>query len=348
LTSPPDELLARLPDNAALPDTEGEALLGRLLERLPVGIVSVNERLEIEYANSAAVAYIGGFGDLLPEPWPVFSLRKFAAGLFTDTPARRRVVKTRSGRLLELEGLPAEDGSAVLLLRDVTERARRRRAEREWVANASHELRTPIAAIASAVEVLQGGAKEAPTERDRFLEHIERESRRLSRLAEALLLLARVQTGHGAIALELVDVKPLLEDVVAALDPRDGVDVRVDCSSGRSVLADRDLLRQAVFNVAANAARHTTQGVIEVACREEGAVCEIEVRDTGPGIPELERRRVFERFFRGGGNGRGGFGLGLALTREITRALGGRVELDSSPQGTRVRIQLPAARVVHE
>jgi two-component system phosphate regulon sensor histidine kinase PhoR len=318
-----------------------------LLERLPLGVVGVDEQLTIEYANAAALACLRGaeVGDLLPEPWPVFSLRKFASRLFTETPPTRRVVEAGAGALLTLEGLPAEDGSAVLLLQNVTEREGVRRAEREWVTNAAHELRTPISAIASAVEVLQGGAKETPEERDRFLQHIERESSRLIRLAEALLLLARIQTGQ-VIALELVQLEPLLLDVARTIQPHDGVAVRVDCADKPSVLADPDLLRQAVLNVAANAARHTTGGAIELTAREDTAICEIEVRDTGGGIKEAEQERVFERFFRAEGSEKGGFGLGLAITQEIARAFGGRVDLDSSRDGTVVRLQLPAAKVV--
>ena len=316
-----------------------------LLERLPLGIVSVDDRLRIEYANRLALDYLGGgsIGELLPEPWPVFSLRKFASRLFTDAPALRRIVNADPA-LIEVDGLPAEDGSAVLLLQDVTAREGARSAEREWAANAAHELRTPISAIVSAVDVLQRGAKHEPTERDLFLGHVERESARLGRLADALLLLARVQTGH-VMALELVQLQPLLKDVAAAIRPDAEVEVRVDCADGLSVLADPVLLRQAVLNLAANAARHTKHGAIELTAHEDTTTCEIEVRDTGGGISEVEQERVFERFFRANGS-TDGFGLGLAITREIARALGGRVDLDSSPDGTSVRLQLPLVRLV--
>jgi signal transduction histidine kinase len=349
-----DLLLAHLDSNrqplAAVPAV-GDLTLGRLLGRLPIGIVSLNSRLGIEYLNTAAVTYLGPseIGSLLPDPWPVFSLRKFAARLFTSLPAPRRIVETRDGLLLEVDGIPPEERqSALLLLQDVTARERHSRGEREFVANAAHELRTPIAAISSAVEVLQAGAKENPADRDLFLQHIERESDRLVRLTGSLLQLARIQSGDRVIALRLVDVRPLLDDVARELDPPDGVEIRVSCESGLSALADHDLLCQAVRNIAENAVRHTTAGLVELACRDEGQACEIEIRDTGPGIAEHERERVFERFFRADGSAKGGFGLGLAITREIARALGGTLEIDSVPgAGTRVRFRLPAARVIH-
>jgi signal transduction histidine kinase len=333
----------------AVPSLDGLAL-GRLLGRLPIGIVSLDPTLAVEYFNPAALDYLGcgAVGELLPDPWPVFSLRKFAGRLFSEVPPPRRIVETESGRLLELDGIPAEEGpNALLLIHDVTARERRSRAEHEFVINAAHELRTPIAAIGGAIEVLQKGAKGKRADRDLFLGHIERESNRLGRLAAALLLLARIQTGHGVTALAVVEVRPLLEDVVRQLEPGDGVELRISCEPGLSVLADRDLLQQAVLNIAANAVRHTREGEVELACHDLGQLREIEVRDTGPGIAERDRERLFDRFFRVRGAKSTGSGLGLAISREIAHALGGTIELDSTVgSGTRVRLRLPAARLV--
>ncbi|MFL5921208.1 MAG: sensor histidine kinase [Gaiellaceae bacterium] len=358
MSSPPNESildpravlqLAGPAPPAAAAEVDGAA--GLLLRRIPIGVVSVTEGLRVEYANPAAVAYLGaGVGELLPEPWPLVSLRKFAVSLFTDSPPARRIIETRGGRLLELDGVPAQASTtALLLIADVTARERRDRAEREFVSNAAHELRTPIAAIASAVEVLQGGAKDEPSERDLFLGHVSRQSERLSRLSEALLLLARIQTGDGVTTLRLVEVRPLLDEIKAELDLGDGVDLRISCEDGLCVFADRDLLRQAILNIAVNARRYTAAGEIVLTGRDLGRLCEIEVRDTGPGMSELDQKRVFERFFRVDGSAPGGFGLGLPIAREIVRALGGTVELDSIPgNGTRVRLRLPAARVVQK
>jgi PAS domain S-box-containing protein len=326
------------------------AALGRLLGRLPVGIVSLNPQLEIEYLNPAARVYLGSgaSGRLLPDPWPAFALRKFARRLFGSSPPPRQLVETASGRLLELEGIPGgRDASALLVMHDVTARERRSRAEHEFVANAAHELRTPIAAIGSALEVLQNGAKETPADRDLFLAHIERESDRLVRLASALLLLARIQTGQEQPVLELVEVGPLLEELAAQAQPAPGVAVRVECATGVGVLADRDLLRQAAWNLVANAVRHTPAGTIRLIGRDLGRISEIEVRDTGTGIAETVQERIFDRFFRGELRAGSGFGLGLPIAREIVRSLGGTIILDSKPgEGTRVRLIVPSARLV--
>lgn len=327
------------------------APLFRLVGRLPIGVVSLDSNLIIEYLNPSSRVFLGNarVGALLPEPWPHLSLRKFASRLFSAAPPAKQLAETASGRLLELDGLAARpDESGLLLIHDVTIRERQRRAEREFVTNAAHELRTPIAAIASTLDVLQSGAKDVPDDRDRFLEHLQRESDRLGRLVGALLMLARIQNGQQSPALDLVEVRPLLTDVGAELRPRGGVRVAVECAAGVGMLADLDLLRQAVWNVAANAATHTAKGEIRLVGRDLGRMSEIEIRDTGPGMSEAERARAFDRFYRARNVTSGpGFGLGLPIAREITRALGGSLSLESELDvGTRVRVHLPSARLV--
>jgi len=324
--------------------------LRRLLHRLPMGVVSVKQDLTVEFVNPSARVFIprAGVGTLLPDPFPDFSLRKFTRRLFTSTPPVRQLVETPSGRLLELDGIPGGGNeNALLLVQDVTTRERRLRAEQEFAVNAAHELRTPIAAITSALEVLGSGAKEIPADRDRFLGHIEREAARLARLVGALLLLARIQTGQEQPSLQLVDVAPLLEDIAAQLQPLEGVAVRVDCAPRVAMLADADLLRQAIWNLATNAVTHTASGEIRLSGRDLGRMTEIEVRDTGSGIPSDARAQVFDRFYRVERRVDGGLGLGLPLSQEIARALGGVLTLDSEPGiGTRVRVRLPSARLI--
>lgn len=259
-------------------------------------------------------------------------------------------VRHRDGRWLVLDGglTAIEDGETKLWLvtaRDVTERARREQAEREFVANAAHELLTPLAAMNAAIDVLQCGAKEIPAERDAFLDDLEREVDRLGRLAHALLVLARVQATAEPLRVQPVELCPLLHEVASSL--RTGTEVQVDvvCGEGVAVLAERDLLERALTNVAENAAAHTARGCIVLAARPsgEGRVA-IEVRDTGSGMPPDERERAFERFYRAGARGGEGFGLGLAIVREAVRVLNGTVEIDSEPGiGTAVRLTLAEA-----
>ena len=259
-------------------------------------------------------------------------------------------IRHRDGRWLVLDGaLTTVDagGSELLLVtaRDVTERARRERAEREFVANAAHELLTPLAAMNAAIDVLQAGAKEIPAERDAFLADLEREIDRLGRLAHALLVLARVQATQDALHLHPVELSPLVHEVAQSLCAGAEVDVNVICDEEIAVLAQRELLERALANLAENAVAHTKRGCIVLAARSrpDGRV-EIEVRDTGSGMPPDKRERAFERFYRMGARGSEGFGLGLAIVHEVVRVLDGEIEIESEPGvGTAVRLTLPAA-----
>ncbi len=236
---------------------------------------------------------------------------------------------------------------AVATFEDATDRERRSRAEREFVTNAAHELRTPLTVIASAVEVLQAGAKEDPEARDRFLDHIDRATDRLERLGRALLTLARTQTGQESAKLDVVALRPLLESIAAEIEPQEEVAVDVTCGSDLAALANRDLLEQALSNVARNAATHTASGSIHLAGRPDGGSVAIEIRDTGTGVSSEDRERVTERFYRAAGTEVDGAGLGLSIAAESVRAMGGTLDLEAvEPHGTRVRVMLPLARLV--
>jgi signal transduction histidine kinase len=323
--------------------------LERLLERLHEGVLTVDAAGRVEFANDAARELLAGtglqVGRPLPEPWPALSLGGLARELFRDDarPAHARVED--DDRTLALVGIPARGSeTVVLVLRDLTEDERRERAEREFVANAAHELRTPLQTILGAVEALNAGAKDDAEEQARFLGHIEREGKRLARLTRALLVLARAQTRAEGVSLSPVAVRPLLEDIAAGLTVADGVAVQVTCPEDLDALGDRDVLEQAVANLAANAARHTEAGriVLRGVPGDDGSVV-VAVEDTGPGIPVQARTRAFDRFYRPGARDSEGFGLGLAIARESARALGGDIELHDGPGGgTLALIVLPA------
>jgi signal transduction histidine kinase len=321
----------------------------RVLMQLPQGVVLVDSNLVVDYANPAAerLLGVGAPGDPLPDPWPDFSLRALAASLFrTDPPTGGTLVET-DHHFFWVKGLPPSTAeTAILIVDDVTEREWARRNEREFVENAAHELRTPLAAIISVMDVLESGAKDIPEARDRFLKHIRIHSERLSRLARSLLVLARLQTGAEQPRLTVVPVGPLLEEIAGRLDPARSVEVSVRSSAETGVLADRDLLHRALANVAENSAKHTQKGEIVLEARGNGTTTEIEVRDTGPGMTDEERARAFQRFYRSS-NGTDGFGLGLAIAQEAVLAIGGTIELESKAGvGTRVRVALPSAKIL--
>ena len=225
---------------------------------------------------------------------------------------------------------------------DVTERERRERAERDFVTNAAHELQTPLAAITSAIEVLQAGAKTRAADRDRFLGHIEDASRRLDRLTRALLVLARAETRDEPVRREVVAVAPLLRAVARDL-PRER-EVEIRCEPDVAVIANRPLLEQAIANLGHNALKHT-RGRVVLSGEHVGSRVAIRVHDSGQGIPPEARARVFDRFYRAD-DAAEGFGLGLAIVAAAVSALEGELAFATSEAGTTVTITLPAARIV--
>jgi signal transduction histidine kinase len=335
---------------------EGERdRLRMLLERLHEGVVTVDEELVVRFANAEARRMLGGRlaeGDQLPDPWPGFSLRDFAASLFeSDGRLTQAHVRPDEERAFAVVGIPTqpETEDVMIVLDDLTEEERRELAEREFVTNAAHELRTPLTTIIGAVEVLQAGAKDNDAERDRFLAHIAREAERLARLARALLTLARAHAGQERPRPELVEIGALLEEIALDVRPAPGVGVTVEAPPELDALVNRDLLEQAVRNLADNAAKHTRSGRIVLRAYAQGRNVRVEVEDTGVGMSAETQRHVFDRFYRGRDRDAEGFGLGLAIVRQAVRSLDGRVELDSAPgKGTLVRIELDRVRVREE
>lgn len=335
-------------------EVDGRNKLNRLVERLHEGVVSVDRRGRVEFASSNAREMLGPAslveGGQVPETWFDFPLHRFASGLFqADVRAvEAQVVSPDGKRVFDLTGIPSRSEAALIVITDVSEREQRRRAEREFVDNAAHELRTPLAAITSAIERLQAGARDVPEKRDRFLGHIEHESARLNRLASSLLVLARAQSHAEEPRREEIALAELLRELADGLQLGQGVELELDCPPDLFVESNRDLLEHALLNLAGNAARHTDSGRIGISARvaTDGSVL-IDIADTGCGIPRNELGRLFDRFYRGSGEqGRSGFGLGLPITKEAVEALGGRVEIDSVPgEGTTARISLPHAEI---
>lgn len=250
------------------------------------------------------------------------------------------VLEGTTTQLERSTGLPA----VLIALEDVSARARRERAERDFVTNAAHELQTPLAAITSAVQVLQAGAKNDVVDRDRFLAHAEDACGRLERLARALLVLARAQSGDERPRQEIIPVAALLSTVADGVAR--GRHVEVECPADVAVLANRPLLEQALANLCQNAVKHSHGPIVLAGARSEGFV-QIKVRDSGGGINEADRERVFQRFYRGSDH-EDGFGVGLAIVKEAVEAIDGELEFETSPFGTNFAIRLPGARIVSE
>jgi signal transduction histidine kinase len=311
------------------------------LYELPLGVVLLDQHGDIGLVTRRAEELLEQQFDEI-----VSTVSQLASP--TGANSRRIEVDGRDGTHAVVEGTAIQVRRAgelvgtILTFEDITARERRERAERDFVTNAAHELQTPLAAITSAVQVLQAGAKNDVADRDRFLGHVEQACRRLERLARALLVLARAQTGAETPRREIVPLSTLLHIVADGLPP--GREVEVECASDVAVFANQPLLEQALVNLAQNAAKHSPGRIQLTGVRSNGQV-RIQVRDTGTGIDEADRDRVFERFYRGEAPN-SGFGLGLAIVAEAVKAIDGSLELETSTSGTSASITLPGATIV--
>jgi signal transduction histidine kinase len=254
-------------------------------------------------------------------------------------------VQVADGRAFRVHGLAASDADpAVLFVEDVSDEVQHDRVMREFLRNAAHQLRTPLAGITAAIETLQSGAKELPAERDRFLGHVQTHANRLSRIARGLLVLARAEIGE-TLALDVVQLGPLLDDLVSEAEPGEGVALRGRYAAGLAALAAPDLLREALAALVDNAIFHTESGEIVVGARQSEGKVVVTVADSGPGIPPEFHARIFQPFFRLGGTGEG-FGLGLAIAAQAVQAMHGQIDVSSKVgAGATFIVSLPSATV---
>jgi two-component system OmpR family sensor kinase len=234
-------------------------------------------------------------------------------------------------------------------LNEMLDRLRRSfERERRFVADASHELRTPVAVIRAELDAALRAGGHDPQVREALVAALE-ECDHLAQLAEDLLVVARAAEGQLPMRREPIEVRPLLEGVRVRFGDRareHGREMRVDGGDGLRIEADELRLRQALGNLVDNAIRHGRGDVVLRArpSGEDGGV-ELEVSDEGPGFDAELAGRAFERFARGdAARTRGGTGLGLAIVRAIAEAHGGRAEIAGDGHGATVRLWLPARR----
>ena len=257
------------------------------------------------------------------------------------------------------EALRLEEARATAR-RAQSQAAKADQSRRELIVNVSHELRTPIANIRGHAESLllasesADGAATSPEETKRYLTIIARESERLSALVDDLLALARAEAGELRLEIRPVSVTGVFDEVYEALAPlarreRQVTLTREPVEDAPPVLADRQRLAQILLNLARNAITYTPAGgIVSLSVeRPDHYHLSLVVADTGVGIPQEELERVFERFYRADASrarATGGFGLGLAIVRDLAKAMGGVVTAESEVgQGSRFRVTLPIA-----
>lgn len=219
------------------------------------------------------------------------------------------------------------------------------RAQRQFAADASHELRSPLTVLGGYVDVLNRGLLGADSATGHILGAMRREIDRLSRLAADLLFLTQLEAGGGQLQPHRLDLSDLLADMAEAARAMGAPTVELERDGPLPVMADSDRLTQALMNLVDNAVRHTPpDGLVRLSARREVDSALVEVYNTGDPIPPAALPRIFDRFYRADrGQGAGHAGLGLAITRAIVDASGGRIAATSGADGTRITVRLPLA-----
>ena len=258
--------------------------------------------------------------------------------------------------LVQVVRIPGENGGLLAVFVDVTHLRRLEALRRDFVANASHELRTPVSAINSAAETLETALTKDPAAVPEFVGIIVRNANRLKNLVDDLLDLSRIESQDFQVhpeSLSVADLGGAVFDLFRERASKKGVRLVNDVAPQAAVLADRRGLEHVLTNLVDNAVKYCGAGSTVTLRSEPGATerfLRLIVQDDGPGVAKEHLPRLFERFYRvdpGRSRQMGGTGLGLSIVKHLVEAMGGRIEVDSEPgAGTRFTVSLTVAEVV--
>ena len=340
--------------------TEERDRAGQILDALDDGVLLLDGASRLLLANPAARSWFGLPDDLRPglPAKRVLGAPQVTALAEQAAEARAPVVGNLTlvfpePRTLAMRAFPLVDrgptGRIVVTLIDITQRRRLEVLRRDFVANASHELKTPVAAVRALAETLLTALPDDPEAGRRFAERIGREAERLDHLVRALLDLSRVE--RGTLDIEPVDLVGLVKEVAGGytdLAEERRVRLSTQLQPQVSLRGDRAQLGLLLSNLIDNALRHTpAKGAVCVRLNATESRATIQVADTGEGIPAGELSRVFERFYRvdkARARQTGGTGLGLAIVRHVAEAHGGTVRVDSElGRGSTFTVSLPVS-----
>jgi signal transduction histidine kinase len=320
-----------------------------ILASMQEGVVLFGPDERARFHNPAAERHLGATptstGAVLP-----LALREAAARARSERGSVVAEAETGSPtRVLRGSAIWVDDGSVLLVTRDVTEARRAEQVRRDFVANASHELKTPAATIQAAAETILSAAYDDPSVVPRFAAQLEREAVRLSRIVSDLLDLSRLESGSQLD--EEVSLGVVLRDEGERFADRAaeaGVSLTIAPAEVARVRGSARDLALLARNLVDNAIRYTAAGGrVEVTLADQGTEVLLAVQDTGIGIPTRDLPRIFERFYRvdrARSRETGGTGLGLAIVKHVVENHGGRVSVQSElGVGTRFEVRLPAA-----
>jgi two-component system phosphate regulon sensor histidine kinase PhoR len=321
-----------------------------ILEAMEEGVLFLDPSGTRVYANRALSDLLGAVPERAIDLHPLGLQRAVEAAKDSSSVSRAEVEVGSPSRWLRATALPVDtEGAILLVVRDVTEARRLTAIRRDFVANASHELKTPVASIRAAAETLRDGAIDDPPAARRFTEQLEREAVRMSRIVADLLDLSRLETGSemdGQVRLDTL-AGDEVERMGDAATLR-GVTISVEAQTVPAVRGSPRDLSLMVRNLIDNAVRYTGEGgSVTVSVWADGSSVVVRVADTGIGIPQRELPRIFERFYRvdrARSRETGGTGLGLSIVRHVTENHGGEVTVTSElGQGSVFEVCLPMA-----
>jgi signal transduction histidine kinase len=327
---------------------ENNQTLGAILNNLREGVLAAGLNGDVVFINPAAREMLGVRAGQepakIPDPFSDFDLT--GAAIYCAREAECGEARVQSGETflrINFEHLPAFDehrGGVLVVLQDLSEGRRLEMEQQRFLADAAHELKTPITTILGASELLLTEERDDPEVRRRFLTHINTEAERMRRLSDTLLRLARTGWGLRDPNLSPVDTETVARRVAERMAPLaqgSGISISVE-GKGVRVSADEEWLEQALMVLVSNAINHSEAGTrITLRLRGDSVV----VEDEGEGISETDLPHIFERFYRGSNNA-GGFGLGLPICKELVEHMGGKISVQSSTGvGTKMEVELP-------
>jgi two-component system phosphate regulon sensor histidine kinase PhoR len=326
-------------------------------------ILQVNPAWERMFGVTRAEARGRQSSDVFAHP----KLNELVSAVLAARAGQEAEIVLANGRCLNIEASVAggeqdNEACAVLVFHDITELRRLEHIRKDFVANVSHELRTPLTSIKGYVEALLDGGKDDPETSVRFLDIILKQSDRLNLILEDLLQLSKIESGQVQFKQEPLHIGSVVERTIAMIKPladKKQHELRSEVEPGLPLITgDQERLVQVVANLLDNAIKYTPEGgQITVSARRIPVSAqrmadgprngvELTVTDTGIGIPEKDRPRVFERFYRvdkARSRELGGTGLGLAIVKHIVEGHGGQIRVEGNvPSGSRFVVRLPA------
>ncbi|ETX14378.1 ATPase [Roseivivax halodurans JCM 10272] len=336
---------------------------GSIVAAIPMPALLIGADERISEANPEALAILGQaiedrhYITVLRQPQ---TLEAVEAALRGKGPGSAMYLSNdgRQDTSFRVTARPMTGFGILVCFEDETHRAHAEQMRRDFVANVSHELKTPLTALIGFIDTLRGPAKDDAAAREKFLGIMEAEAHRMNRLVKDLLSLSRVEAQERVRPTERLDLAGLIREVVRALGPlaeTAEVEIAPELTEGATeIIGDKDQLRQVLVNLIENAVKYSGAGAVarvsltgpayEPKVRGQGV--RIRVSDTGPGINPVHIPRLTERFYRidtHRSRQRGGTGLGLAIVKHIVNRHRGRLFVESTPgEGTEFTVVLPA------